>query len=118
MDKKCDKYESLFTFGTEEEFQRHLAQCEDCRQEHERMQRVSELIQEAIPEFVKVRKDRFKNMKIACVFFMILVAGLSIETADQQFGIVDQIMYGERLTPEKLGFPTDSYGLLMVDDLD
>lgn len=118
MDKKCNKYEALFTFGTEQEFQEHLLLCDDCRREHERMLRVSELIQEAKPEFIKVRKDRFKHLKIACVFFMVLLAGVSLETADKQFGIVDQIMYGERLTPEKLGFPTDSYGLLMMDDLE
>lgn len=118
MDKKCEKYEALFTFGTDEEFQKHLAECEDCRQEHERMQRVSDLIAEVKPQFKAVRKDKYRRMKIACVFFMIMVTGVSLETADMQYGIVDQIMYGERITPEKLGLPTDSYGLLMVDDLD
>ena len=114
MDKKCDKYEALFTFGTDEEFQKHLAECEDCRREHERMQKVSELIGEVKPLYI--RKDKYKHFKIACVFAMILLAGVSLETADMQYGIVDQIIYGERITPEKLGFPTDDYGLLMVDD--
>ena len=29
---------------------------------------------------------------------------------------VDTLMYGEALSAEDLGFPVDSYGLLMVDD--
>ena len=115
MDKKCDKYEALFTFGTDEEFQRHLAECEDCRQEHERMQRVSELIAEAKPCFSKNR-DKYRKLKVACVFFMIMLAGVSLETANEQYGIVETIMYGEQLTPEDLGLPTDNYGLIMMDD--
>ena len=115
MDKKCDKYEALFTFGTEEVFQKHLDECRDCRAEHNRMQKVSELIQEVRPQFIK-RKDKYKNLKVACVFFMIMLAGVSLETADKQFGIVETIMYGEQLTPEDLGFPTDSYGLIMMDE--
>ena len=46
MTKKCDKYEALFKFADEETLMAHLAECEDCRAEHEKMQRVSELIKE------------------------------------------------------------------------
>ena len=115
MDKKCNKYEALFTFGTEDEFQKHLAECEDCRREHERMQRVSELIAEVKPQLTK-RNDKYRHLKVACVLFMVMFAGVSFETADKQFGIVETVIYGEQLTPEDLGFPTDSYGLIMMDE--
>ena len=40
-------------------------------------------------------------------------AGLGVTTNDSDF--VDALMYGDTLTAEDLGFPVDSYGLLMVD---
>ena len=115
MDKKCDKYDALFTFATEEVFQKHLAECEDCRREHERMQRVSELISEVKPQFSQ-RKDKYRYLKVACVLFMVMLGGASFEAFDSQFGIVETVIYGEQLTAEDLGFPTDSYGLIMVDE--
>ena len=105
----------MFTFGTEEDFQNHLAECEDCRREHERMQRVSELIAEVKPQFTQ-RKDKYRHFKVACVFFMVMLGGVSFENFDRQYGIVETVIYGEQLTPEDLGFPTDSYGLIMVDE--
>ena len=33
---------------------------------------------------------------------------------DEEFA--DTLMYGDSLSAEDLGFPVDSYGLLMVDD--
>ena len=37
MKEKCTKYESLFTFRSEEELMQHIEECEDCRLEHEKM---------------------------------------------------------------------------------
>ena len=118
MNEKCEKYEALFTFGTEDDLMKHIAECPDCKLEHEQMEKVSELIKEVRPQFTAARKDKYRKMKIACVFAMILLAGVSLETVDMQYGIIDQIMYGERMTPEKLGLPTDSYGLIMMDDVE
>ena len=58
MKEKCNKYEQLINFGTEEELMKHISQCEDCRQEHEKMLAVSSLIQEAKPYFLKKKQDR------------------------------------------------------------
>ena len=41
MKDKCTKYEALFTFRDEEELNEHIQECEDCRLEHEKMQKVS-----------------------------------------------------------------------------
>ena len=49
MDKKCTKYEALFTFRSEEELNEHIANCPDCQKEHENMQKVSELLKEVKP---------------------------------------------------------------------
>ena len=51
-EKKCNGYESMFLFLSEEDFNKHLEVCESCRLENEKMNKVSDLIQEAKP-FIK-----------------------------------------------------------------
>lgn len=113
MKDKCNKYESLFIFSDEETLNAHLLECEDCRQEHEKMQRVSDLINEVKDEYNK--KINYMTLKIACVFFLFVAGGASINMLDLRYGILDTVKYGEPLTIEQLGFPTDSYGLIQVD---
>ena len=43
MNKKCSKYEGLFTFSDEETLKKHIETCEDCRKEQEVMDKVSDL---------------------------------------------------------------------------
>jgi hypothetical protein len=114
MDNKCSKYESLFIFSDEDKLNEHINECEDCRKEHEKMQKISDLIQEVKPYYLKKRSNLKKMRAIAAALFIVLFAGT--------FGFVytnedlsDALMYGETLTAEDLGFPVDSYGLLMVD---
>ena len=112
MDKKCDKYESLFIFSDEATLQKHLAECEDCRKEHEKMQRVSDLIQEVKEDY---KRPKYRALQVACILFLFIVCGASIEMLDLRYGILDTVKYGAPLTMEDLGFPTDSYGLIQVD---
>ena len=65
MKEKCTKYESLFTFRSEEELMQHIEECEDCRLEHEKMQKVSELIKEVKPYF-RERRRNLAKVKVAC----------------------------------------------------
>ena len=115
MNKKCSKYEGLFIFSDEESLQKHIEECEDCRQEHEKMQKVSELIGET-KFYYKSKSMRKRKLKAICalVFFMFFTASFSVINNDGDFA--DALMYGDTLTAEDLGFPVDSYGLLMVDD--
>ncbi len=109
---ECDKFEALFTFSDEKTLLEHVAQCEDCRKEYEKMQKVSALIQEAKPRF---KKNRLAGLRAACVMFFIMLGGISVYVADEQYGVLDTVKYGEQLTMEDLGIPTDSYGLIQVD---
>ena len=43
---KCTKYEGLFIFSDEETLQQHVEKCEECKKEHEKMQKVSSLLSE------------------------------------------------------------------------
>ena len=115
MDDKCSKYEGLFVFSDEKTLNEHLETCESCRLEHEKMQKVSDLIGE-VKFYYKSKKRRLMKLKAVCALalFMFFSATYGVVINDGDFA--DALMYGESLTAEDLGFPVDSYGLLLVDD--
>lgn len=113
MNDKCSKYEGLFIFSDEKTLNEHLNECEDCRKEHEKMQKVSDLIREVKPYYIK-RQSKLKKMRtVAALLFIILFSTTFCVYTNED--ISDSLMYGQTLTAEDLGFPVDSYGLLMVD---
>ena len=114
MNDKCTKYEALFTFRDEQELNEHIQNCEDCRLEHEKMLRVSELIQEAKPYFKQKRKD-FAKVKVACALFMLLISGTTLGIINFNTDISDTLKYGTTLSAEDLDFPVDSYGLISLE---
>lgn len=115
MDKKCSKYEGLFIFSDEETLQKHLEECSDCRTEHEKMQKVSDLIAET-KFYYRSKSNRKRKLKAICALalFMFFSASFGVINNDEDFA--EALMFGDTLSAEELGFPVDSYGLLMVDD--
>ncbi len=114
MKEKCTKYEALFTFRSKEELQQHIEECEDCRREHEKMLKVSELIKEVRPYYREKRKNLAK-VKIACALCMIMLSGTTLGVINLNTDISDTLKYGTTLSAEDLGFPVDSYGLISVE---
>ncbi len=114
MKDKCTKYEALFTFRSDEELNEHLQNCEDCRLEHEKMLKVSELIQEAKP-YYKQRRKNFAKLKIACALFMVMTTTVSLGVLNLNTDISDTLKYGTTLGAEDLDLPVDSYGLISID---
>lgn len=114
MNDKCTKYEALFTFGNEETLREHLETCEECRKEQEKMDKVSQLLQEVKPYYISKRKNTAK-LKAACAVFAILFCSATAGVINFNTDISDMIKYGNTLSAEDLGFPTDAYGLLMVE---
>lgn len=114
MNNKCSKYEALFTFRSEEELNEHLQHCPDCRAEHEKMLRVSELIQEVKPYFKKRRKN-IARLKAACALFVIMLSGTTLGVLNLNTDISDTLKYGTTLSSEDLGLPVDSYGLISLE---
>jgi hypothetical protein len=114
MNEKCTKYEALFTFRSEEELNEHLQVCEDCRAEHEKMLRVSELIQEAKPYF-KERRRNFAKLKVACALFVMMFCGTTLGVINLNTTVSDTLKYGTVLSSEDLGLPVDSYGLISLE---
>lgn len=114
MKEKCTKYEALFTFRSEEELNQHIQECEDCRLEHEKMLKVSELIKEVRPYYREKRKNLAK-VKIACALFMLMVSGTTLGVINLNTDVSDTLKYGTTLSAEDLGLPVDSYGLITVE---
>ena len=114
MDKKCTKYEALFTFRSEEELEEHLQNCPECRAEHEKMQKVSDLLKKVRPYYREKRKNLAK-VKVACALFMLMVSGTTLGVINLNTDISDTLKYGTTLSSEDLGLPVDSYGLISVE---
>lgn len=112
MKEKCNKFESLFIFSDEETLMNHVNECDDCKAELEKMNRVSELIQEVKPHY---KKNRFNAVRIACAMFVFIIGGATFHIADMNYNIIDTLKYGSELSAEEIGFETDDYGLIMVD---
>jgi len=118
MKKKCDKYESLFIFSDEKTLKEHIEYCDDCKKEYETMEKVSQLIQEVKPHYKNNSRYNYKYqvLQAACLLFLFVVSGVSMNILDMRYGLLDTVKYGRQLTVTDLGFPTDDYGLIQVDD--
>lgn len=118
MDNKCSKYEELFvSSSSQEELEKHVLECEECKAEYESQQKVSSLLDEVKMYYYAKRKKRIARLRAACaimfmVFSLASVGGFALTNDD----LMDTLKYGDTLSAEDLGFPVDSYGLLMVDE--
>lgn len=115
MDKKCRQYEGLFIFQDEEKLLEHIKTCEDCRAEHEKMKKVSALIQEVAP-LIKEKRRNSAHLKLACASFALVLLVSTLSVINLNPDIRDRIMYGQTLSIEDYGLPVDSYGLIMVGE--
>lgn len=114
MNEKCNKYEALFTFRSEDELIKHLDECEDCRLEHEKMLKVSSLIQEVKP-YYKAKRKNIMKLKVACALFLMVFSGATLGVINLNTDVSDTLKYGTTLNSEDLGLPVDSYGLITVE---
>ena len=114
MDSKCKKYEGLFIFGDEKTLAEHIQTCPKCKEEQERMDKVSALIAEVAPSFKQKRKSNAK-LKMACASFALLLFVSTLGVVNLNADVKDTILYGQTLTLEDYGLPVDSYGLISVN---
>ena len=115
MNNKCNKYESLFIFSRDDDLQKHIEECEECKKEYEEQQKVSSLIGE-VKMYYYSKKRTQSRIKAACIAIFLMFSTLSLGLAVTNDDLMDSLKYGDTLSAEDLGFPVDSYGLLMVDD--
>lgn len=112
--KKCTKYEALFTFANEETLKKHIEHCIDCKNEQDKMDKVSALLKDVKPYYLKKLHDNAK-LKMACAMLVIVFCTSIIGVVNFNTDVSDMIKYGNTLSADDLGLPVDSYGLLMVE---
>lgn len=120
MKEKCTKYENLFTFRSEEELEEHIKTCPDCKAEQEKMDKVSELLQEVKPYYVQKRNASYNRLKVACILGFGLFVGVLLGHFSQN--IVPTSTYTSTNSDtastsnfNEYGMPVDSYGLITVN---
>ena len=101
----CNKFEKLFTQEDETELLEHIKTCEECRKQYEEFQKVSNLVKEAKPLFMK---EKFQKRKIA----FSMVAGVTILslTGFLLLNWLPYYHYDQAIASDI--YPTDEYGLL------
>ena len=112
-EKKCNGYEAMFTFLNEDDFKKHLHECAECRAEHEKMMRVSALIQEAKP-FIKEKRKNSQILKAACAACFVVFACLSVPVYTLGTSVYNNVVASNAMTVEEMGLPVDEYGLLYI----
>ena len=115
MENKCDKYEGLFIFSDSENIEKHLQECEDCRKEAEEQKKVSSLLEE-VKLYYFAKQKRKTHFRAACAIMFLIFSLFSVFVVIEDEDLYDALKYGNTLSAEDLGFPVDSYGLLMVDE--
>lgn len=112
--KNCNGYEAMFTFLNEEDFKAHLEVCEECKKEHERMQKVSALIQEAKP-YIKNKHRTARILVIAASFFLAVFATLGVPLCMVGVDVYDNMVSQNNMDIQDMGLPVDEYGLLYIE---
>lgn len=103
----CDKFEKLFTQDDETELLKHIQECDECRKEYEKFQKVGSLVKEAKPLFEKEKSKSITN-KIA----LSMVAGVSffILTGFVLMSWLPNYNYDKAVESDI--YPVDEYGLV------
>ena len=114
--EKCNKYESYFVFRNEEEFNSHLNECSDCREEHEKMLKVSNLVKEVAPIYLQKEQKKKSNVlkRIACGF--VLFMGITTYTGYNMYTdyTFEVNTADESYIESTMGLPIDEYGFLEI----
>ena len=114
MENKCSKYEGLFVFSDEETLNKHTEECDECKKEQEKMDKVSELLSE-VKFYYRTKNKKMKKLRAVCAVFFLIFFSATFGIISDNSDLTDALIYGDTLSAEELGFPVDSYGLLMVD---
>lgn len=115
MDNKCTKYEGLFVFSDDETLKKHIEECDECRKEAEKMEKVSDLIDE-VKFYYHAKNKKRPKFRVACAMLLLIFSTLTFIYVFSNDDLLDTLKYGDNLSAEDFGFPVDSYGLLMVDE--
>ena len=78
MQRKCEKFEPIFVFGSDENFREHIDECPDCQAKYAEMRKIEDFIKSAKPLYLKRKSSRDFQTKVfsakiaACVGFIVI----------------------------------------------
>lgn len=101
----CDKFEKLFIQEDETELLEHIKTCKECKDEYEKMVKVSNLVKEAKPLF---KKD--KNLKKNLALTMVASVTICSLTGFLLLSWLPYYNYDSALESDI--YPVDEYGLV------
>lgn len=118
MSEKCNKYESLFVFSTEEKLEEHISICPDCREQHEKMKKTAGIAQEVASYYKDYgkQKSNFSAIKSVAGLIIIVLAYFLINQTvfDKDINNYNLSYNQNESVISEMGLPTDDYGFLMV----
>jgi len=125
MDNRCNKYEVYYLFGGSEEFNEHLKNCPDCREEIEKQRKLSYLLNFASKECKELQQNRHKINFIKAACFVLLVTVVGSYTGyntyltnklnkNYSYAIISADDFNSTVL-SKRGYPTDRYGFFDYD---
>jgi hypothetical protein len=120
MKEKCTKYESLFIFGTEQDLAAHLEVCSDCKAEHEKMHKVSNLVKEVKPLYNRNTGNNKILLKFAACFIIMIGSFFAYNGYNNK--MIAELNYESEILVNSghsiitdTGLPTDEYGLIAAE---
>jgi len=122
MTEKCNKYQPLFIFASEDDLLEHIKVCPECRKEHEQMENVASLVKEVKP-YLKSKPLKFKvpSQIAACFIVAILcffaLTNYSYYIASKNDNAEALAMIKQDSISTQMGMPTDEYGLINTEDV-
>ncbi|MDD3238115.1 MAG: hypothetical protein PHV37_08485 [Candidatus Gastranaerophilales bacterium] len=73
MNENCDKYEAYFTFASEEDYKKHLIECNACKDEFNLQTKISSLVKEVADEYKKRERKKLNTYKMASCLAILLI---------------------------------------------
>ena len=119
---KCNRYESLYLFQSEEVLFSHIKDCEECRKEYEEDQKIASLVKEVKPYLNKSKSKKIPSVQLQAVASLILIFlcffafdNFSVNNIAIEHTKSSELSVNDTSVVEAMGLPTDQYGLLEIE---
>lgn len=119
MSIKCNLYESLYIFRSEEELQEHIDECEICREKHSAFLQVEKLVRTAKPYHArkKALDIKLKQKILASMYVLVIFTStysgyayffdmMNPQSQPEIADLIDNSFFN------RMNLPTDEYGIL------
>lgn len=114
MNEKCNKYETFFTFASENDYKQHILECKDCQEQLNKEKKLSFLIKDSADTYKTLIKRKRKQslVKAACALLLFVSVGTFAGFEYTEHAKYQKFMSstGETSSIYMDGLPVDEYG--------